>query len=515
MKKYMCLLIIVILIISSISVTSSVILGNQYYDSNVHVEIGINYGGGFYDDIVCGLQVIVRQDCSITDIVGYLSSTNGKGLAKCGIYDNDFNFVAETQEVLIDKENYVPQEYTFVFDTPPKFFENDIIYIVVYGHIDDSGTVVCYAVDNTDIQVLNEYQNNYPNFLDPFAPLYTDYVVISLYANYDYICPSTNIAVYNNTLHTTGKYATSYSNAYGWLIWLNFTGVVPILTKYENIGYAFGTHESKYTSSDYSFKVWANYTSSLTKSNNIINATGTHFSKWNNGWYIWANYTGILTPLQKFENIINATGNHFLKQNSTGYYIYANYTGNTTNVFLYNNTINSTLTHIKQLKSNGWSVWANSTGNYSSGTNLSKFHIFLNLIGVIGFINWSGNINSTNNNISFNVTANMTINGTANVNNTGVWVYLGAMLTLDNGQFFLLILIGLWSYFIYLYYKEEEVIFTFCIICCGLPLGIILSGVAYYNSYPFGYLISFILILISFLIPTYGMYKKNKAKNKK
>jgi hypothetical protein len=87
------------------------------------------------------------------------------------------------------------------------------------------------------------------------------------------------------------------------------------------------------------------------------------------------------------------------------------------------------------------------------------------------------------------------------------------MLTLDNGQFFLLILIGLWSYFIYLFYKEKEVIFSFCIICCGLPLGIILSGVAYYNSYPFGYLISFILILISFLIPTYAMYKKNKKKN--
>lgn len=97
-------------------------------------------------------------------------------------------------------------------------------------------------------------------------------------------------------------------------------------------------------------------------------------------------------------------------------------------------------------------------------------------------------------------------------NGSSVWVYLGAMLTLDNGQFFLLILIGLWSYFIYLYYKEKEVIFSFCIICCGLPLGIILSGVAYYNSYPFGYLISFILILISFLIPTYGMYQKNKKK---
>jgi hypothetical protein len=94
------------------------------------------------------------------------------------------------------------------------------------------------------------------------------------------------------------------------------------------------------------------------------------------------------------------------------------------------------------------------------------------------------------------------------------WLYLGSTLTLDDSQFFLFILIGLWSYFIYLFYTYKEVIFSFCIIGTGIPLGIILSGVAYYNSFPFGYLITFIVILISFLIPSYAVYKK-KEKEKK
>jgi len=178
-----------------------------------------------------------------------------------------------------------------------------------------------------------------------------------------------------------------------------------------------------------------------------------------------------------------------------------------TNITFINNHVNTTWKHEYQYNVNsGYTIYDNDTGNTST---ILKLYLFENIINATGFHNYT--LNST----GYTVYANYTGNGTIDPNSTGLWIYLGAMLTLDNGQFFLLILIGLWSYFIYLYYKEKEVIFSFCIICCGLPLGIILSGVAYYNSYPFGYLISFILILISFLIPTYGMYQKNKKKDKK
>jgi hypothetical protein len=198
------------------------------------------------------------------------------------------------------------------------------------------------------------------------------------------------------------------------------------------------------------------------------------------------------------------------------YYCYPNGIENT-HVYVYHNTdtidnlypcfFSKEETFYVQCGEASPTIWCNCIVNTSEYIGISLYEDIINATGTHEYI-----FTSTGYNVYANYTGNAT-NGTSfDPNSTGVWLYLGAMLTLDNGQFFLLILIGLWSYFIYLFYKEKEVIFSFCIICCGLPLGIILSGVAYYNSYPFGYLISFILILISFLIPTYGMYQKNKKK---
>lgn len=276
------------------------------------------------------------------------------------------------------------------------------------------------------------------------------------------------------------------------------------------------TFTSTSSTTGYIPSIYVNYTTigdstDITFYNNTVNTSGKYEYKYSssNGYKIWLNFTGLTTPFHKYENIINATGNHNYKLNSTGYYVWANYTGNTTPITLFENIINATGYHNYTLNSSGYFVYANYTGNATS-FNLSQYHIFLNLSGIVGFINWTGSLNSTDMNVSFNVTGNMSITANANVNDTGVWIYLGAMLTLDNAQFFLFILIGLWTYFIYLFYKEKEVIFSFCIIGMGIPLGIILSGVAYYNSFPFGYLITFMVILISFLIPSYGIHQKNK-----
>jgi hypothetical protein len=173
-------------------------------------------------------------------------------------------------------------------------------------------------------------------------------------------------------------------------------------------------------------------------------------------------------------DIDNDSMNHTFRSNFSGAWQILKYT---------NNTLNATITYTGTYPYNQTIFWSSNVTDNTSRWDNDTYSFYI-----------------------VNVT-------TMDCNASDLWLYLGAMLTLDNGQFFLLILIGLWSYFIYLFYKEKEVIFSFCIICCGLPLGIILSGVAYYNSYPFGYLISFILILISFLIPTYAMYKKNKKKN--
>lgn len=101
---------------------------------------------------------------------------------------------------------------------------------------------------------------------------------------------------------------------------------------------------------------------------------------------------------------------------------------------------------------------------------------------------------------------------TSNIKNDteDILTYLSGALTIDNSQFYLLVLISLWAFFIFLYEEKQKNIYSICIVFLGLPLGLIISGIAFYNSYPFGYLISFIIILISFLIPAYSQYKGKK-----
>lgn len=199
--------------------------------------------------------------------------------------------------------------------------------------------------------------------------------------------------------------------------------------------------------------------------------------------------------------IRNATNNYTWNQAVTNGIVMDDIFGWYNNGYTINTTMENYSGYWMYFYNIDYEIWIN-TSNVSAITPIT---LFQNIINAYGFHNYTLNASG------YNVFANYTGNYT-DPNSTGDWIYLGAMLTLDNGQFFLLILIGLWSYFIYLFYAYKEVIFSFCIICCGLPLGIILSGVAYYNSYPFGYLISFILILISFLIPTYSQYQKNKKK---
>lgn len=484
--------ILLMLLLFSNSINAKpVLLGNYVYDESLFEYVA-------YTDVdehenILGISVTVEENCYIKNGYANLYSTDQKGdVLMILYYSSNGTMLDYTNSLTIDQlTNYW---YNFTFVNQPVVSEGLDIDICVYGNSPSNygeATALVYvtATDMTNSYYANEI-NDYPNIPDPILWDSSDNdKEYSLYVYYDPIdtaCDNTSITVYNNTQKVTGKYQTLYSSLTGWKIWLNFTGLAPTLIKKETIKNATGTHQSKYWSNNYTFKVWANYsgnTTAITWVNNHINTVWTHYKTLlvNNSWKI-----------------------------------YDNDTGNTTSITWSNNHKNTTWSHTKiLLLNNSWHIFDNDTGNITVGINISKFHIFLNLLGVIGFINWSGDIISTSNNISFNITSNMTINGTANVNDTGVWLYLGAVLTFENGQFFLLILIGLWSYFIYLYYKEKEVIFSFCIICCGLPLGIILSGVAYYNSYPFGYLISFILILISFLIPTYGMYEKNKKKNNK
>lgn len=144
-------------------------------------------------------------------------------------------------------------------------------------------------------------------------------------------------------------------------------------------------------------------------------------------------------------------------------------------------------------------------------TSIGNATVPLSIALFENYIDCSGTLISKLNSTSYSVYANATGFNESSLNETGSpWLYLGAMLSIDDSQFYLMILISVWLFFIFIYEEKEKTIYALCIIFLGIPLGLIMSGIAYYNSYPFGYLISFIVILISFLLPIYNQYKGKK-----
>jgi hypothetical protein len=566
MKKFVFIFVMLcILFISSICVLNNTVIATTGTIGHTTAYSG-NYnvswmkGNGIFNTFHEGMaleRVTPPYNCYLTCIWAYLRSSYSYQTVKCAYYESLTRYVTVTEEKNISSNVFKWYQFNFTGHFPMSF---PVVYTTDIGRLGVFGNCPTGVINGVrryiQIGSLNSsgtmrfFQDSltYPTFPTTDGGINQISKDFSIYAEYNIYPPnSTAITTYENMVGTKGTHQTAYSSSTGWKVWANYTTTFKLRQLLNS--YLSGTHEGRYNSTTGVYMSWANYSGATLKGRynslnsyqsgtnqnrynsttniwmdwtnvsganlisreNLINSTGTHQSRYNlstNNWVSWANYTGSLTPINVYDNIGYSIGTHFYKQNNTGYWIWANYT---TGLLKSENIIGAIGTHesIYDTPSGNWKVWANYTG---VPTTPSLYHLSINLSGIVGFINWTGSLNSTSSNITVNITSNMSITGNVDVNGTGIWVYLGAMLSLDTGQFFLLILIGLWSYFIYLYYKEKEVIFTFCIICCGLPLGIIISGVAYYNSYPFGYLISFILILISFLIPTYGMYQKNKKK---
>lgn len=316
-------------------------------------------------------------------------------------------------------------------------------------------------------------------------------------------CNSTSLTVYNNTQHTTGYYQTAYDSSTGWKIWLNYTGAIPTLTKYENIVNATGNHDSIWSTSLWKYTVWANYTGTTTPIhlNDIkTNCIGTLSYILNNtGYWITSNHASYLN---KYENIINATGTHNSGFNSnTGYWnVWANYTGNTTPIHLNEVIVNATGTHEYILKNDGYYIWANYTGNSTGGGEGCG-----NLNGIY-YINYSDD------NITFNATidyhyneSNCGINLNNNVNGAVVnddnWFNLAGSILFDNSQLFLFILLSLWIFFITKCIDNKgtktHLMFAFVQFAFSIPLAIVIAVISL--SFMFGF-------IVVFFIPIFALY---------
>ena len=215
-----------------------------------------------------------------------------------------------------------------------------------------------------------------------------------------------------------------------------------------------------------------------------------------------------------YDNTENCSGDiDSSYSSSTGWKIWVNLTGNTTGITWNNNHINTTWSHVKKLLSNNsWLIFDNDTGNFSGGSN---FTIFINVSGIKGNISWFG-FPSNQSNITDYVTSNTLYNGTIYLNETfySDLYFLAGTLIFDNSQFFLLILLSLWLFFISKYSEFKEMLFAYIQLIICIPLTLLLSSIVYFMSLP-------LISLLIFIIPILGVYivadaiYYNKKLNKK
>jgi hypothetical protein len=212
---------------------------------------------------------------------------------------------------------------------------------------------------------------------------------------------------------------------------------------------------------------------------------------------------------------LNATGFHNYTLNSSGYNIWANYTGNTTPITLYENMINVTGSHVYILNGTGYYVWANYTGNSSGGLpGNGTYVIAINLSGIIGFINWTGDLSFNDTNISFNVSSNMSIQCNADANTSESFLYYASF---DVSQSFLLI--SIFFGLLYFWWKSEKIPMMSLLVMIIVPYDYIVVIVyalpLYITDANILSFVRIIFIIISFVVMGYTIDLWDKSRKEK
>jgi hypothetical protein len=279
---------------------------------------------------------------------------------------------------------------------------------------------------------------------------------------------------------------------------------IPNVWLTENIGNAIGTHIQK-TLSNGTIRVYANYTSSSNYHGDLANVYDFIIEqKWlsSNQWMTYINVTGYNHGIDWINNTVNCTSNSDIYYSYlTGWLIYLNYTGNTTNcnsnnLTLYENIINATGTHQSLYNPlTGWKVWANYTGNVTIG----------NCSGIYWFNYTDDNVTI---NISFNKQTDSFIDDYAI--NEDNWLYLAGALLLDNSQFFIIILLSLWLFFVSKYLEYKDVAVAYVVFGLSIPLSLVIAVLSL--TYAFGYIIVFLIPILSLILLADSYYSKRKKK---
>lgn len=144
------------------------------------------------------------------------------------------------------------------------------------------------------------------------------------------------------------------------------------------------------------------------------NLTDNH-SHWTNNSYYYYMVRCPSKNLTISNHHVNTTWTNQYKYNFySGYTYYDNDTGNLTTYHFYNNHVDTMWSHLVRQNSTGYWIYDNDTGNASGGS----YNFTINMTSIDGFnfsINWTGDYNSTNMNITVPVNSSMVIHGVIEV----------------------------------------------------------------------------------------------------
>jgi hypothetical protein len=324
---------------------------------------------------------------------------------------------------------------------------------------------------------------------------------------------------------------------------------------------------SEYSLDGYNYIVWNNFTGT-----NTINKTNNFNATVELPFYYNTLYNFSVLPHWKSTKSLYATDffsgyNAFIGWGDMGYgsinftyrpYVYFNTSSLPNNISIYSANISFFIDSVDYVRATDFnmSVWANSGvsphrplelkdywyGNYTKYSGIfnttsystpSRYNIKLNLNG-INVIDKNGlskyvfrlgddvyNSSWWNDGyyegIVFSspvLTVNYTASTICDCNSSGLWLFIGSALSIENSQFFLLILLSLWLLFVFKYIDTRNSAICWIQFSLSMPLVIMFTSYSYYNSIVFGYAFTIMIPLLSLYLIIDMFYKKGDKKKK-
>lgn len=165
----------------------------------------------------------------------------------------------------------------------------------------------------------------------------------------------------------------------------------------------------------------------------------------------------------------------------------------------------------------GWKIWNNYTGNCTGGggTFYTNRTINISINGHGFFISWNGSVNTSIQNITILMNNNKSI--VANFSDNDSYYedkyFLSGTLIIESSLLFLGICLSLWLFFISKYFDEKSMIFGLIIFGISIPTLIILGVLAL--SFVFGFVLVFLIPILSLYILTDSIFYEKEKKKKK